>query len=215
MKVTLLNLNIFFILFYFNILISCFCIILVNNTIQSVFFLILVFCNSSGILLLLNCSFLAFLLIIIYVGAVAVLFLFVIMMLKITVSNFLFFESLYRYLPLAILINCLIIIEFLFIYFYNLNSNSFEFFLRSLVKTNFFINWFSVYFNVENIKIISNLIFDYFWLYLIVASIVLMVSMIGCIILSLNPKTINYKSQNFFNKFNLNLTKKIFLINKN
>ena len=212
MKTTLFNLNLLFFFFILNILICCICIILVNNTIQSVFFLILVFCNSSGILLMLNCDFLAFLLLIIYVGAVAVLFLFVIMMLKINLTYLL--ESFYRYLPLGILINFLILIEFFFIYFYNLNSNSFEIFIINLINNKFFLNWFEIYFNIENIKILSNLILDYFWIYLIISSIILMIAMIGCILLTLNKKIIHWKSQIHIDKFNLDLKKKIFLINK-
>ena len=214
MKVNLFNLNVFFFVFLLNILICCICIILVNNTIQSVFFLILVFCNSSGVLLLLNCDFLAFLLIIIYVGAVAVLFLFVIMMLKVNLNYNYIIESFYRYFPLGFLLNVLILFEFSFIYLYNLNSNNFEIFLKNLIQNKLYLNWFEIYFNVDNIQIISNLILDYFWIYLIISSVILMIAMIGCILLTLNIKNIHWKSQVHLNKFNINLKKKIYLITK-
>ena len=58
-------------------------VISLANAVHSILFLITVFCNIIGILILLGAEFLAFLLLIVYVGAIAVLFLFVIMMLNI------------------------------------------------------------------------------------------------------------------------------------
>lgn len=57
-----------------------------TNPIHSVVFLILVFCNAAGLLVLLRTEFLAMMFLIIYVGAIAVLFLFVVMMLNIKVG---------------------------------------------------------------------------------------------------------------------------------
>lgn len=61
-------------------------VISLANAVHSILFLITVFCNIIGILILLGAEFLAFLLLIVYVGAIAVLFLFVIMMLNIKVK---------------------------------------------------------------------------------------------------------------------------------
>ncbi|MGL4426234.1 MAG: NADH-quinone oxidoreductase subunit J [Alphaproteobacteria bacterium] len=71
-------------LFYFFsglLLVSSACVILVRETVHSVFFLILAFINAAGLFVLAGAEFLAMLLIVVYVGAVAVLFLFVVMML--------------------------------------------------------------------------------------------------------------------------------------
>lgn len=73
-------------LFYFFsglLLVSSACVILVRETVHSVFFLILAFINAAGLFVLAGAEFLAMLLIVVYVGAVAVLFLFVVMMLGI------------------------------------------------------------------------------------------------------------------------------------
>jgi len=67
-------------------MISATLVILSKNPINSVIFLILVFCNATGLLLLLKVELLAMMFIIIYVGAIAVLFLFVVMMLNIKVN---------------------------------------------------------------------------------------------------------------------------------
>lgn len=62
-------------------------VIVSKNPIHSVIFLILVFCNATGLLLLLKAQFIAFMFLIIYVGAIAVLFLFVVMMLNIKLNE--------------------------------------------------------------------------------------------------------------------------------
>ena len=77
--------NFILLLFYiFSIITiaSSLAVVTTRNTIYSVLFLILVFFNVSGLFILLNAEFLAMLLIIVYVGAIAVLFLFVVMMLN-------------------------------------------------------------------------------------------------------------------------------------
>src|SRR5690606_12095505 len=68
-------------------LISATMVIVASNPIHSVAFLTLVFCNATGLLILLGIEFLALMFIIIYVGAIAVLFLFVVMMLNIKVNE--------------------------------------------------------------------------------------------------------------------------------
>jgi NADH-quinone oxidoreductase subunit J len=62
---------------------SAFCVVVARNPVHSVFFLILAFFNAAGLFVLLGAEFLAMILVIVYVGAVAVLFLFVVMMLDI------------------------------------------------------------------------------------------------------------------------------------
>lgn len=68
-------------------LISATMVIVSKNPIHSVAFLTLVFCNATGLLILLKIEFIAMMFIIIYVGAIAVLFLFVVMMLNIKVNE--------------------------------------------------------------------------------------------------------------------------------
>ena len=67
---------------------SAVAVILLRNPVHSVLFLILAFFNAAGLFVLLGAEFLAMLLVIVYVGAVAVLFLFVVMMLNINVESF-------------------------------------------------------------------------------------------------------------------------------
>ncbi len=72
-----------FYVFSIILLVSAFMVIVARNPVHSVFFLILAFFNAAGLFVLLGAEFLAMILVIVYVGAVAVLFLFVVMMLDI------------------------------------------------------------------------------------------------------------------------------------
>jgi NADH-quinone oxidoreductase subunit J len=82
-----------------------------RNPMHSILFLVLVFCNSAGLLLLLETEFLAMLFLIVYVGAIAILFLFVVMMLNVRVTELK--ESILRYLPIGGLILILFFFEVL------------------------------------------------------------------------------------------------------
>ena len=79
---------IFFYMFATLIVLSGIMVILSRNPVHAVLWLIFAFCNGAGLMVLMGAEFIAMMLIIIYVGAVAVLFLFVVMMLDIKFSEF-------------------------------------------------------------------------------------------------------------------------------
>ena len=79
--------NVFFFLFSSIIILSSIAVISSRNPVHSVLFLILAFVNAAGIFVLAGAEFLAMILLIVYVGAVAVLFLFVVMMLNISLEE--------------------------------------------------------------------------------------------------------------------------------
>ena len=82
-----------------------------RNPVHSVLFLILAFFNSAGLFVLMGAEFLAMILVIVYVGAVAVLFLFVVMMLDI---NFVELRSGFaQYLPVGALVGLILLAELL------------------------------------------------------------------------------------------------------
>ena len=88
-------------------------VVISRNPVHSVFFLILAFFNAAGLFVLLGAEFLAMILIIVYVGAVAVLFLFVVMMLDIDFSELR--EGFQQYLPLGGLIGVIVLGELLLV----------------------------------------------------------------------------------------------------
>ncbi|HEY3919076.1 MAG TPA: NADH-quinone oxidoreductase subunit J [Stellaceae bacterium] len=89
-------------------------VISARNPVHSVLFLILAFFNAAGLFVLLGAEFLAMILVIVYVGAVAVLFLFVVMMLDI---NFVALRrGVLQYLPIGALIGLALLVELILIF---------------------------------------------------------------------------------------------------
>jgi NADH-quinone oxidoreductase subunit J len=85
-----------------------------RNPVHSVLFLILAFFNAAGLFLLMGAEFLAMILVIVYVGAVAVLFLFVVMMLDIDFAQLR--QGFMRYLPAGAFVGFLLLAELLLIF---------------------------------------------------------------------------------------------------
>ena len=100
-----------FYLFAFVAVVAGVLVIASRNPVHSVLFLILAFFNSAGLFVLMGAEFLAMILVIVYVGAVAVLFLFVVMMLDI---NFVELRSGFaQYLPVGALVGLILLAELL------------------------------------------------------------------------------------------------------
>lgn len=90
-----------------------FMVIAARNPVHSVLFLILAFFNAAGLFVLLGAEFLAMVLVIVYVGAVAVLFLFVVMMLDINFTELR--QGFLNYLPIGGLIGMILLMELLLV----------------------------------------------------------------------------------------------------
>ena len=103
--------NSFFYFFSCVLILSSLMIILSQNSIYSVLFLVLSFVSSSSIIFLLECEYISLIFIIIYVGAIAVLFLFVVMMLDIK-TIYLAKDSL-KYFPFGTFLGIVFLIEIL------------------------------------------------------------------------------------------------------
>jgi len=182
-------------------------VIFATNPVHSILFLILTFCNCSFIMFLIGAEFLGLIFIMVYVGAIAVLFLFVIMMLDIKRSSsekLTFFDI------------CLILIVGLIFFFelFFMLENSFITIDMNLAQNNK-INYINLYSIVKikvlgGIKIIGLLLYTTYSFYLVLASLVLLVAMIGAIVLTLHKKE-NIKSQNDFDQINRDFQSAIFL----
>ena len=103
----------FFYLFATITIASGFMVIASRNPVQSVLFLILAFVNAAGLFLMMGAEFLAMILIIVYVGAVAVLFLFVVMMLDINFVELR--QGFVKYLPIGAVIGIILAAELVFV----------------------------------------------------------------------------------------------------
>ena len=141
-----------------------------RNPVHSVLFLILAFFNSAGLFVLLGAEFLAMLLVVVYVGAVAVLFLFVVMMLDINFAELR--DGFQRYMPLGLGVGGLLLAEILFV-----------FFNREEMPEN--VNLVS---EVSNTRALGRVLYtDYIYLFQ-VAGLILLVAMIGAITLTLRRR---------------------------
>jgi len=103
----------FFYLFSLTLVVSGSLVITARNPVHSVLFLILAFFNAAGLFVLLGAEFLAMILVIVYVGAVAVLFLVVVMMLDVDFSELR--KGSARYVPLGLLVGAILLFELLMV----------------------------------------------------------------------------------------------------
>ena len=160
-----------------------------KNPVHSVLFLILSFINASCLFVLLGAEFLAMILAIVYVGAVAVLFLFVVMMLDINFVKLR--EGFLQYLPFGALLGIVLLVE-LSILFFNKNLSG-----SSVVE----YSSFPIFSKTENTKDLGSVLYtDYFLLFQL-SGVILLVAMIGSIVLTLRDRS-NVKKQNISKQIN-------------
>jgi len=169
------------------------------NPIHSVLFLILVFCNASALLIFLEVEFLAMIFLVIYVGAIAVLFLFVVMMLNINMAEL--NENILRYLPIGGIIGIIFLIEMFAILDRDLIVlNKINETVVNVHSQNPFIviqpiDWISQLTQLTNIELFGLVMYTHYFYLFILASIILLVAMIGAIVLTVH-QTKDAKRQN-------------------
>src|SRR3954463_9591204 len=104
---------VFFYVFSAITIASAFMVIASRNPVHSVLYLILAFVNAAGLFLMMGAEFLAMILVIVYVGAVAVLFLFVVMMLDVDFAELR--QGFLQYLPVGTLIGIVFLLELILV----------------------------------------------------------------------------------------------------
>ena len=162
--------TIFFYLFALITLASGLMVVTARNPVHSVLVLILAFFNAAGLFVMLGAEFLAMLLVVVYVGAVAVLFLFVVMMLDINFAELR--EGFQKYMPLGLAVGGVLLAE-IFI----------TVFARSSMETTI-----SVMDGPHNTAAIGLVLYtDYVYLFQL-AGLILLVAMIGAITLTLRKR---------------------------
>jgi NADH-quinone oxidoreductase subunit J len=108
-NVAMIIAELFFYVFSAVMVASAFMVIAARNPVHSVLFLILTFVNAAGLFVLLGAEFLAMILVVVYVGAVAVLFLFVVMMLDVDFAELK--QGFLQYLPIGVVVGGIGLIE--------------------------------------------------------------------------------------------------------
>ena len=196
--------NLFIDILAFGALLSSVLVITSKNPVIAVIFLISVFVNAAGYLILLGIGFIGISYIIVYVGAIAVLFLFVIMLLNIRLSDIIEAGSQYtKNIPLAICIGLLFIYEIFTIIpfriqdvslissFLNLITNLNELFLTSDISTlNVVYNTInpiladSTFTNFTQIQALGQNLYTYGAFWLIIISVTLLLAMVAPIFIT-------------------------------
>lgn len=170
-------LDLFFYVFLVVFILAAFSVILSKNTMHSVLYLILVFFLSSLLLFIVGAEFLAIILLIVYVGAISILFIFVVMLLNLRVVEL--YSTFLHYLPIGAFVGFYFFFEFFLLLFndFKVTTGSFVFddsvalgLLQPLVASN--------------LELFGFMLYNYCNLFVIMMSVVLLISMMGVIIIT-------------------------------
>jgi NADH-quinone oxidoreductase subunit J len=172
----------FFYLFAAVCVASAFMVIASRNPVHSVLFLILAFVNAAALFVIAGAEFLAMILIVVYVGAVAVLFLFVVMMLDVDFVELR--QGFLNYLPFGAVLGAVFLFELASVGFLWIISPTAPKALASPIAAN-----------ITNTQALGLVLYTRYVYYFEVAGLVLLVAMIGAIVLTLRHK-VNIKRQN-------------------
>jgi NADH-quinone oxidoreductase subunit J len=152
-------------------------VISARNPVHSVLFLILAFFNAAGLFILIGAEFLAMVLVMVYVGAVAVLFMFVVMMLDINFVELR--EGFLQYLPVGALVGIVVLVELIFVAgTWVLSDAALDVAARPISQDP----------QMSNTEALGNLLYtNYFYMFQ-VAGLILLVAIIGAITLTLRTR---------------------------
>jgi NADH-quinone oxidoreductase subunit J len=165
----------FFYLFAGLCVASAFMVIAAKNPVHSVLYLILAFVNASGLFVMMGAEFLAMILIVVYVGAVAVLFLFVVMMLDVDFAELR--QGALQYLPMGLLIGGIFLAElFLVVGAWVIKPGIQQTIVAPIPKA------------VSNTEAIGLVLYTQYVHFFQAAGMILLVAMIGAIMLTLRHK---------------------------
>jgi NADH-quinone oxidoreductase subunit J len=171
----------FFYLFAAICVASAVMVIASRNPVHSVLFLILAFVNASGLFILMGAEFLAMILVVVYVGAVAVLFLFVIMMLDVDFAELR--QGFLNYLPIGVLVGAIVLAELLLVGSTWVITPEVTKSITAPIPSG-----------ISNTQAIGLVLYTKYIHYFQLAGMVLLVAMVGAIVLTLRHKP-NVKRQ--------------------
>ncbi len=165
----------FFYVFSAIIVASALMVISSRNPVHSVLFLILAFVNAAGIFVLAGAEFLAMILIIVYVGAVAVLFLFVVMMLDVDFAELK--KGFLQYMPIGVMVGTILLIELLLV--------AGSAFVAPQLAAGSVLPMDT---GISNTRALGEVLYTRYVFLFLGAGMILLVAMIGAIVLTLHHK---------------------------
>jgi NADH-quinone oxidoreductase subunit J len=169
--------SLFFYLFAGTCVASGVMVIAARNPVHSVLFLILAFVSSAGLFVLMGAEFLAMILIVVYVGAVAVLFLFVVMMLDVDFAELR--QGSLSYLPIGIVVGIIFLVELLLVVAVWAIGTQVPGAITAPIPP------LDV---VSNTEALGRVLYTRYIYYFQAAGVILLVAMIGAIVLTLHHK---------------------------
>jgi len=172
----------FFYLFAGVCIASAFMVIAAKNPVHSVLYLILAFVNASGLFVMMGAEFLAMILIVVYVGAVAVLFLFVVMMLDVDFAELR--QGILQYLPIGLVVGFIFVAELVMVGAAWVIAPGMPQAISSPIPTT-----------MTNTEALGRVLYTEYVYYFQAAGLVLLIAMVGAIVLTLRHKP-NVKRQN-------------------
>jgi NADH-quinone oxidoreductase subunit J len=171
----------FFYLFSLAAIASAVLVITARNPVHSVLFLILCFFNAAGLFILLGAEFLAMILVVVYVGAVAVLFLFVVMMLDVDFVELR--EGFLDYLPIGGVIGLILLVEMILL------VGTWTIAPDLIAHTST-----PTLGDISNTQAIGQVLYTKYVFFFQMAGLILLIAMIGAIVLTMRHKP-NVKRQ--------------------
>ena len=174
----------FFYLFAAVCIASAVMVIAARNPVHSVLFLILAFVNAAGLFVLMGAEFLAMILIVVYVGAVAVLFLFVVMMLDVDFAELR--QGFLAYLPIGALVGVVLLAELITVVFaWAIGPSELQAITAPIPPVS----------HVNNTEALGLVLYTRYVYFFQAAGVILLVAMVGAIVLTLQHKP-NVRRQN-------------------
>ncbi|MEQ3625268.1 MAG: NADH-quinone oxidoreductase subunit J [Celeribacter sp.] len=170
--------------FAITIVLAGLLVVIARNPVHSVLWLILAFLSAAGLFVLLGAEFVAMLLVIVYVGAVAVLFLFVVMMLDVDFAELR--AEMAKYMPLALVIGVILLLELGMAYGAWTTADGVE---RAATLGDIPVS------EMQNTAALGLLVYDQYLILFQLAGLILLVAMIGAIVLTLRHRP-DVKRQN-------------------
>jgi NADH-quinone oxidoreductase subunit J len=165
----------FFYLFAGICVASAVMVVAARNPVHSVLYLILAFVNAAGLFVMMGAEFLAMILIVVYVGAVAVLFLFVVMMLDVDFAELK--QGVLQYLPIGMLIGGIFLAELLFVVGAWAIGPGIPQAITAPIPTN-----------ISNTEAIGLVLYTRYVYFFEAAGMILLVAMVGAIVLTLQHR---------------------------
>jgi NADH-quinone oxidoreductase subunit J len=170
--------DVFFYLFAVLAVAAAAMVIMARNPVHAVLFLILAFFNAAGLFVLLGAEFLAMLLVIVYVGAVAVLFLFVVMMLDVDFAELR--AGFVKNAPLGLVVAGIVLVELIMVLGFRM--------VQPVPLANMAAPIPAASSNIGNTEALGRILYTQYAFYFEAAGLILLVAMIGAIVLTLRHK---------------------------